>query len=138
MKLFVGAKGLVARPNGKVLIVREGSDYDEGTELGNWDVVGGRIESEEELLTGLKREIDEESGLAVEVGELLGVTENFPIIKGDETHIIRVYYACTCDNSDVTLSTDHDKYEWIDPINYQSYGLMEDVADMFKKYNENI
>lgn len=129
---------MVARPDGRVLIVREGSDYDEGTELGKWDVVGGRIESDESLFIGMKREIMEESGLSVSVGELLGVTENFPVIKGEKTHIIRVYYACTCENSDVTLSPDHDKYEWIDPSDYEKFGLMEDVAEMFKIYNDKL
>jgi 8-oxo-dGTP diphosphatase len=138
MKLFVGAKGLIARPDGKVLIVREGSLYDEGTELGNWDVVGGRIEPEEQLLEGLAREVKEESGLSVVVGDLLGVTENFPVIKGEMVHIIRTYYACTTSEETVTLSIDHDAFEWIDPSTYTSYGLMDDVKDMFKKYNERI
>lgn len=138
MKLFVGAKGLIVRPDGKVLILREGNGYDEGTELGNWDVVGGRIEVEETLLVGLRREVLEESGLDIVVGDMLGVTENFPVIKGEETHIIRVYYACTCDNDVVTLSTDHDKYAWIDPKDYDKSGLMEDVAEMFKVYLQKI
>ncbi len=134
MKLFVGAKGLVARPDGKVLIVREGSQYDEGSELGNWDVVGGRIEPHEPLLEGLAREVFEESGLKVTVGALLGVTENFPVIKGETVHIIRVYYACTTLETEAVLSQDHDAHEWIDPEAYESYGLMKDVAEMFKIY----
>jgi 8-oxo-dGTP diphosphatase len=138
MKLFVGVKGLIARPDGKVLIVREGSDYEEGTELGKWDVVGGRIEPEEPLFEGMKREVMEESGLSLEIGDLLGVTENFPVIKGEATHIIRIYYKCTCHKDSVTLSNDHDKYEWIDPATYQTYDLMEDVAEMFKKYNDKL
>ena len=50
MQLFVGAKGLVSRLDGKVLIVRESTSYKEGTETGKWDVVGGRIEPEENCL----------------------------------------------------------------------------------------
>jgi 8-oxo-dGTP diphosphatase len=135
MKLFVGAKGLIARDDGKVLIVREGNLYEEGTELGNWDVVGGRIEPEEPLFEGLAREVTEESGLNVVVGQLLGVTENFPTIKGETVHIIRTYYACTTRDEIVKLSSDHDAYEWIDPTSFDSYGLMDDVKEMFKKYN---
>lgn len=138
MKLFVGAKGLIVRPDGKILIVREGSSHDEGTELGNWDVVGGRIEPEEPLLDGLAREIMEESGLTVTVGRLLGVTENFPVIKGEMVHIIRAYYACTTTETEAVLSQDHDAHEWIDSTTYESFNLMDDVVEMFKKYNTTL
>lgn len=134
MKLFVGAKGLIVRPDGKVLIVRESGAYEEGTEVGNWDVVGGRINVGEPLLDGLKREVTEEAGLSVTVGGLLSVTENFPQIKEEPCHIIRVYYHCTTDHTEVTLSTDHDQYEWIDPREHATYGLMEDLHDIFERY----
>lgn len=134
MKLFVGAKGFISRPDGKVLIVREGRGYQEGTELGNWDVVGGRINNEELLLDGLHREIEEESGLQVSVNELIGITENFPVINGEAVHIIRVYYSCVTLNDTVVLSGDHDAFEWIEPSDYASYAVMDDVAGLFQKY----
>lgn len=133
MQLFVGAKGFIQRPDGKVLIVREGASYIEGTELGKWDVVGGRINSDEPIIKGLKREIYEESGLEVTVGEVLGVHENFPTINGEQVHIIRIYYACTTDVDVVTLSDDHDAYEWIDPNDSDVYPIMDDVADLLKQ-----
>ena len=40
MKLFVAAKAVVMREDGKVLIVRESSSYVEGTNEGMWLVVG--------------------------------------------------------------------------------------------------
>lgn len=48
---------MIARADGKVLIVREGKKYEDGTELGKWDVVGGRIEPEESIYAGLRREV---------------------------------------------------------------------------------
>lgn len=134
MKLFVGAKSLIARDDGKVLIVRESNEYDEGTEEGNWDVVGGRIEAGEALLEGLTREVAEESGLKVTVGAVFGVTENFPVIHGEKCHIIRVYYACHTVNTDVLLSADHDAFDWIDPSAHHDYGLMDDLHELFDTY----
>lgn len=134
-QLFVGAKGLVSREDGKILIVREAGDYEEGTQLGKWDVVGGRIGNNEPLYDGLYREIKEESGLRVSIGQLLGVTENFIEIKGSKCHIIRIYYNCVClELPEVMLSSDHDQYEWIDPDEHESYDLMDDVAKMFKNF----
>jgi 8-oxo-dGTP diphosphatase len=134
MKLFVGAKALVARPDEKVLIVRESAAYEEGTNTGFWDVVGGRIESEEPLFDGLRREILEESGLEVVVGEVVYVAEGFPVIKGEKVHVIRVYFCCRCEASSVCLSTDHDKYEWIDPADSGLYKMPNDVTEAFEKY----
>jgi len=134
MKLFVGAKGLIAREDGKVLIVRESSEYDEGTEEGNWDVVGGRIESGELLLEGLAREVSEESGLKIIIGDVLGVTENFPVIHNEKCQIIRVYYACSVSNSDVKLSADHDAFDWIEPSAHASYNVMDDLHKIFETY----
>ena len=137
MKLFVGAKGLIVRQDGKVLIVKEADQYidGEGCCPGEWDLVGGRIEPEESLLEGLAREIIEESGLTVTVGELLGVAENFPTMKGEKVHIVRVYYICTTVNDDVKLSSDHDEYRWISPIEASELPLMENIVHMLKKYN---
>ncbi len=135
MRLRVGAKGLIARGDGKVLIVREAGDtYAEGTEEGKWDVVGGRIEDGEKLVDGLLREIKEESGLDVSDGLVIGATETFPIIKNEQHHIIRVYYACTTNQSEVILSQDHDKYEWIDPQKYADFNIMKDLHKVFANY----
>jgi len=49
----IGAVFLVAFSDGKVLSVRN--------ERG-WDVPGGHLEGEENILDGLRREIDEEAG----------------------------------------------------------------------------
>jgi len=135
MKFYLGIKSVIARADGKVLVVRECEKYDEGTELGKWDVVGGRIDSEESIFDGLCREVKEESGLSIKIGESLGVTENFIEIKGEPCHIVRVYFASTVLGSgEVVLSSDHDRYEWIEPSNHSKWNLMEDVHNIIEKY----
>ena len=127
MKLFVGAKALIVK-DGRVLLLREAA-YDEGTNEGKWDVPGGRINPEEPILEGLAREIQEEAGLLnVRVGDVLGIYESFATIKGEDSHIIRVYYAAYLDSEvAITLSADHDIYEWVS---------LEDLAD--KKLVSNL
>jgi len=112
MKLFIGVKAIIVH-NGKFLLIRE-AKYDEGTCEGKWDAPGGRINPEESLFQGLKREVMEESGLTIVPGKLLDVFETFHTIKGEECHIVRIYYACTSATDAVTLSADHDQYEWVD------------------------
>lgn len=130
MKLFVGTKGLVVRPDGKVLIVRESSAYEDGTEEGKWDVVGGRIEPNETVFEGLVREVKEESGLSVTPGKLLGVFDGFPNIRGEACHVVRLYFACTAESDTVVLSQDHDAYEWIDPARYEPKHFADDIEEM--------
>ncbi len=137
MRFYFGVKGLISRADAKVLIVRESGTYVEGTELGKWDVVGGRIEPEEPVFAGLRREVAEESGLQIEIGTLLGLTENFIQINSEPCHIVRAYYACqVIGKSDVILSKDHDAYEWIPISTYQNWYLMEDLPKIFEAYQK--
>jgi 8-oxo-dGTP diphosphatase len=132
MKLFVGAKAIIVN-EGKVLVLREAS-YDEGTNEGKWDVPGGRINPEEPILEGLKREVTEESGIQIETGEVLGVYENFPTIRGEACHVVRVYYqANPISPTEVVLSGDHDAFEWINPNETTNKLFVSDILEVIKK-----
>lgn len=137
MKLFVGAKGVV-HYQGKLLLVRESSGYVDGFQEGKWDVVGGRIEPDEEVKQGLIREIKEESGLGVVPGALLGVFDGFPVIQGEKCHVVRIYFLCEAATTDVILSTDHDEFVWIDPNEVTRLPLMDDIREMLEKASENL
>ena len=132
MKLFVGVKGVVVF-NRKVLLLRESSRYEDGTKAGKWDVPGGRIKPEEDLHTGLKREVEEECGLKVTPGELLRAFDGFPEIRGEKCHVVRLYFLCTAESAQVTLSDDHDQYEWVDPADIGDRMLVDDVEEMLHK-----
>lgn len=129
MKLFVGAKALVVH-QGKVLLVRESSVYKDASEVGKWDVPGGRIEPEETLIEALKREVFEESGLQVTTGRILGAFDGFPTIRGEKCHVVRVYFECTPLNTDVVLSADHDEFDWVEPHDVGDKILVDDIAEM--------
>lgn len=58
--------------DGRLLIVRQRHRRHE-----NWNLPGGRLEPGETVGEGLRREMREEAGLDVEVGELLYVTDRF-------------------------------------------------------------
>jgi 8-oxo-dGTP diphosphatase len=137
MKLFVGAKGVVYY-EGKVLLVRESGEYQDGSEEGKWDMVGGRIEPPEEVRLGLVREVKEESGLDVEPGELLGVFDGFPVIRGEKCHVVRIYFLCKTNSNEVKLSLDHDKFDWVSPENPGDKILANDIAEMLESASKAI
>ena len=137
MKLFVGTKAVIHH-EGKVLLIRESEQYEDGAEVGKWDVPGGRIESNEHVREGLLREVQEETGLIVIASELLGVFDGFPEIKGEQCHVVRIYFLCQCSSNVVVLSKDHDHYDWVDPSNTDGKILMADIEDMLKIAQEKI
>ena len=128
MQLFVGTKGLVTYRD-TILLLRESSEYVDGTEYGRWDFPGGRIESSETLQEGLIREVAEESGLTVSTGKLLGAYDGFPVIKGEPCHIVRLYFACEAHTDEVVLSGDHDAYAWVTKEESKDYDLMDDLRE---------
>jgi 8-oxo-dGTP diphosphatase len=68
---------------------------------GEWVMPGGKIDLGEPIVEALKREVYEEVGLEVEVGQLIDVFEH--VTPGqDNYHFIIIYYLCTpvfCDIS---------------------------------------
>jgi len=115
----------------KVLILREAKQgYAEGANAGKYQFPGGRIKPGEPFMRGLEREIFEETGLRVAVGDPVYVGEWSPVINGDLTQIVGVFFACEAETDAVRLSAEHDRYAWIDPAASQQYELMtpEDKA----------
>lgn len=137
MKLFVGTKAIV-HFNGTFLLLRESSQYKDGSEEGKWDVPGGRIESDETLDEGLLREVQEECGLRVIKKQLLGAYDGFPVIRGEKCHVVRLYFLCEANTDTVMLSQDHDAYQWITPDDVRDMILMDDIEEMLTAAEKNI
>ena len=120
----VAAKALLINDEGKVLILREASTYQEGTNIGRYGLPGGRTDPGESFFDGLKREVSEECGLQFEPIKPLLVGEWFPTIKGAKNHITAIFFACRALTTKVRLSDEHDDFQWIDPKTYKNYDFM--------------
>jgi len=81
-------------------------------ERGEWDLPGGRPEPGEDHRTALVREVREETGLAVDVGEL--VDEHlFEVLPQRFVRIVA--YACSLRaESTIALSHEHHEASWIE------------------------
>ena len=136
IKQSVATKAFILH-NGKVLILRESSNYEEGTNLGRYDVPGGRIKPGQRYDESLHREIKEETGLEVTVGRPFCVDEWRPNIDGIENQIIGIFFECFSDSDNVSLSEDHNKSEWINPEEYGNHNLIPGLERVFSKYLES-
>lgn len=133
-KLFVAQKAIIVK-DGKVLIIREASTYEESTNIGKWGVPGGRIRPGEKIVEALQREVFEETGLKIQVGQPIHVDEWFPEVKGEYWHIVATFREGKVEGDEsVKLSNEHDSYAWIEEKDIGSYNLMTEDVIAIKEY----
>jgi 8-oxo-dGTP diphosphatase len=124
--LQVAAKAILINPAGQILILREATTYDEGTNIGRYHCPGGRIKPNESYEEGLRREVEEETGITdFEPIRPFHVGDWRPIIKGVPHHIVGIYTLCRTKASKVRLSLEHDDYQWINLADRDKYDIMK-------------
>lgn len=106
----VSVKALIRDQQGNVLVVKEGDEY--------WDLPGGGTDHSEDLTVSMKREIREEIGLDVEVGDLY---DSIKFVSVDGIHALFLIYEChAVDESaldSLKLRPEHeaDEITWLKP-----------------------
>lgn len=100
------AVGAVAVAGGSILLIRRGQPPAEGC----WSLPGGRVEWDETLAGALGREVEEETGLTVDVGALAGVVErSYP----PEFHYVILDYFVTVTGGALRPSGDVTDARWV-------------------------
>lgn len=132
-KLFVAMKAFIIY-GGRVLILRESPKDVDRTNVGRYDVAGGRLTPGQRFDQSLRREIGEETGLAVRIGRPFFVSEWRPVVRGEPWQIVGTFFECFSDTDRVVLSNEHDDFQWIDPKTYQDYELIENLHPAFDAY----
>lgn len=132
----VGQKAFINK-DGKILVL---NDPGEGL-----DFPGGKIQEGEakdgiakSLLLALEREVSEETGLKIKVGDPFIVWyHKFP--EGSRNYPKVVYlvgFKCEHVSGDVRLSNEHDNYRWVDNNDYHEVDDGSDYFDALIKYFE--
>ena len=128
---IVGVGAVVLR-DGEVLIVRRANPPRQG----EWSIPGGALELGEKLRDGIAREVLEETGLAVEVGQVLEVFDSIhPDPDGRiRFHYVLVDYLCRSYFSGTALAaSDASELRWARPEELPALGMKQFTIDVILK-----
>ena len=112
--------------DGKVLLVRRSRSPGKGF----YSLPGGRVEHGESLHQALAREVDEETGLRIDIVGLAGWREVLPGAAASGHYVI-MSFAARWAALEPVLNDEHDDYKWLEPGHFGDLkltgGLLEVV-----------
>lgn len=130
---IVAVSAVVVNQEKKVLIVRRAKSPGKGL----WSLPGGAVKLGEKLEDALKREIQEECGISIEIKKLI---DAFDRILFDEKnnikyHYVIIDYLCFTEENKIFPATDVDGYAWIKQNEIDKYiytpGVKEFLYQVF-------
>lgn len=122
--------GAVIIADGRVLLVKRGHP----PLAGEWSIPGGVLEIGETMREAVVREAREETCLAVEPTELLGVYDR--VLRDDDGliryHFVLIDFLCRVVDGKAEAAGDADEVRWFTPAEAGTLGLPEDTAEVVR------
>lgn len=110
-KTILTVKAVIVREEREVLLLKRTKDVKNPNK---WDLPGGHLEKGETLEESIKREILEETGLEVEVGEILKTTEFSKDSKHFKDEKRGLRYLAYYEEGEVEISEEHQDFGWFE------------------------
>ena len=126
----VGVGGVVIA-EGRALLIRRGHPPLEG----EWSIPGGTLEVGETLLDAVRRELAEETGIEVRVGELIEAFERiFPDGEGQpKYHFVILDYLCEAIRGTARAGSDVTDVAWAAESELQNFSLTPTATRVLNK-----
>ena len=105
----------------RALLIRRGNPPLEG----QWSIPGGMLELGESIKEGVRRELAEETGIDVRVGELIEVFERVVPGEGGRVryHFVILDYLCEVVSGEATAGSDVTDVAWAREDELERFGL---------------
>lgn len=110
----------------KVLLVRRARSPGNGF----YSLPGGRVEYGESLHTALTREVDEETGLKIEILGLAGWREVLPGSSATGGHYVIMSFAARWVDREPVLNEEHDDFKWLQPGQFGNLKLTGGLVEV--------
>ena len=81
----------------------------EANSSGLWEFPGGKVEEKESFVSALKREIEEELSLKIQVGDKINSID----LKASDKHISVHYFYALILSGEITLNV-HSEFKWVE------------------------
>jgi ADP-ribose pyrophosphatase YjhB (NUDIX family) len=123
--------GAVIVAGARVLLVKRGQPPLKG----RWSLPGGVVEVGETLRDALVREVREETGLDVDVGDVLEVLERIERAADGrvEYHYVIIDYRCRVRGGSLACASDADDAQWVDSDGLAACGVTPAVDAVVHK-----
>lgn len=120
------AAAVIENSAGEILIARRPLHHKVAG--GEWEFPGGKVEPGEDPRSTVRREISEELGLDIAVGDLVDVSSHvYPLESGDDLHVVLIGYHCSLLGGELRLN-DVAEIAWIARAEYATVLLGRPVA----------
>jgi mutator protein MutT len=118
--------GAVIVDEGRVLLARRGNEPMKG----HWTLPGGLLELGETLSDGVMREVREETGLTVEVLQLIELLDRIHRLKEDQGARVRYHYViadylCRVTGGPLHAASDADAVRWVEREEWSGAGALQ-------------
>lgn len=124
----LAVKALVADEQGRILAIRRSAASSQFG--GNWDLPGGKVDSGESFDVALVREVAEETGLSIVLTGVAGATEyDCPNVR-----LAVLFIEAAAQSGEVRLSSEHDKYEWVERSKLPEMGFAGQLREFIVSY----
>lgn len=127
---IVGVGGIVLDGN-RVLLVRRAKEPLKG----RWSIPGGAVEVGEELHDAVRRELREETGLDVEVLDVVEVLDRIQRTPDGRVqyHYVLIDYLCRPIGGELCARSDVCEAAWVSPAKLAAYELSPKTIAVIKK-----
>jgi ADP-ribose pyrophosphatase YjhB (NUDIX family) len=123
--------GVLIKDNGQYLLIKRASEPDAGL----WSIPGGLVEVGEGTEDAAKREATEETGLDVEIDEILGVIDK--IVMDDDSlikfHFIIIDYLASVNGGLLKASSDALDALWVRAEEFPKYDLSPTLIELLRR-----
>ena len=123
--------GAVVLDAGRVLLVRRGKP----PLAGKWSLPGGLVELGETTREAIRREVAEECGLEIRVGEVAGILDR--VVHDAEGriryHWVLVDYVASLESGTLCAASDADEAQWVEVDAVEGLDTTDGLMDMIRR-----